>query len=211
MILADQTPVFPIIIGIAALVGLVIGALALYRGYEYLARRSLERRYADLQIHSDPQPGDVILTYHTYHGFIAWFTQTPHHVALPPADARILLGRLLRFNFMWGFITYGAAFVPPLSIYNYIVQRRSITRQQAIGGYDASETTSTDVHVVETPAMGNRLVGWIAAGLCVVFAISAVMSILEREFEIAIGSALIAALLGWVARDWIGKRHTKVA
>ena len=101
VILADQIPVVAIVISVAILVGLVVGAVFLFRGYERLARQSLERKYGDLVIHPDPQPGDVILTYHTYHGFIAWFTQTPHHVALPPEDARRLLGRLLRFNLMW--------------------------------------------------------------------------------------------------------------
>ena len=75
----------------------------------------------------------MILTYHTYHGFIAWFTQTPHQVALPPDDARKLLGRLLRFNLMWGLVTYGALFIPPLAILNYFAQRRSIAKQAAHG------------------------------------------------------------------------------
>lgn len=131
MTLSSQIPLFAIIIGIAVFVGLVVLGLFFFRRHEHLALRSLERRYADLEIHSDPRVGDVILTYQTYHGFLVWFTQTSHHVALRPDDARKLLGRLLRFNLKWGLVTYGAVFVPPLAILNYLAQRRSIAKQEA--------------------------------------------------------------------------------
>ena len=145
MILAVQTPqAFAIVIDIVIFVGLVGFALCLFRGVEYFARRSLERTYFDLAIHPDPMPDDVTLTYHTYHGFIAWFTQTRHQVALPPEDARILLGRLLRFNLSWGLLTYGALFIPPLAILNYFSQRRSIAAQAATGGHPELQGNSGD-------------------------------------------------------------------
>lgn len=112
------TIVFFVLLGVLVLFGL--------RGYEALARRSLRRKYRGLTIHDVPQTGDVVVTYHSYHGLIAWVTQTPHQVALPPDDARRLLGRLLRFNLLWGLFSYGALFVPPIAILNYIAQRRSI-------------------------------------------------------------------------------------
>lgn len=222
MIFANQIPLLAIVLVIAFFMGLVAGALYLFRGYEYLARRSLERRYSGLAIHANPMPGDVILVYHTYYGFIAWLTQTPHHVALPPQDARILLGRLLRFNLMWGLVTYGALFIPPLAILNYFAQRRSIARQLAAGGVPTSVAQSADTpfnrladpadaplnEATGSPSFFHRLVGWIAAGLCAVFGVGVVVMLATGEFDAAMGGVLATALLGWVARDWLGKCKT---
>ncbi len=222
MILADQTPALTIVVGITILIGLGIGALYLFRGYEHLARRSLERKYADLAVHPEPQAGDVVLIYHTYHGLVAWFTLTPHHVALPPEDARELLSRLLRFNLTWGLVTYGALFIPPLAILNYFAQRRSIAAQQATGGVPPSINRRADAVVCEFPAAADpeiatspsafhRFVGWIAAGLCVIFGISVLVCVVTGEFESAIGGVMVTALLGWLARDWRGNRKIKGA
>jgi hypothetical protein len=120
-----------IAVTVALFLSLVVGALFFYRTYESLARRSLQRRYTGLDVHETPDEHDVVVTYHTYHGFLAWVTQTPHHVALPPDDARRLLARLCRFNLTWGLVTYGALFIPPLAILNYFAQRRSIAGQEA--------------------------------------------------------------------------------
>ena len=57
VILADQAPPLAIIIGIAIFIALAVFALFLFRGYEHLARRSLKRRYADLDVHTDPRAG----------------------------------------------------------------------------------------------------------------------------------------------------------
>lgn len=108
-------------------------AVWFFRNYQRRARTSLERAYMGINVHQVPQPGDVVVTYHTYYGFLAWFTQTTHHVMLPPDEARTLLKRLLRFNLKWSLPTYGAVFVPPLAILNYFVQRRSIARQEKTG------------------------------------------------------------------------------
>jgi hypothetical protein len=118
---------------VVAGVFVLIGALALfiYRGYEALARRALKRIYADFRLSESRRGGDVAVVFHTYHGLVAWFTQTEHRVFVPEADARRLLNRLLRFNVTWGLFTWGALFVPPISLYNYTVQRRSIARQVA--------------------------------------------------------------------------------
>lgn len=104
-LLADLGQVVPVIGGIALLVTIIAVGFACFRGYERLARRSLERKYSDLQPRAQPNEGDVVLSYHTYHGLLVWFTQTPHQVILPPNDARQLLGRLLRFNLTWGLVT----------------------------------------------------------------------------------------------------------
>ncbi|MFQ5462582.1 MAG: hypothetical protein ACE5E5_08145 [Phycisphaerae bacterium] len=138
MNLPTEFQLFVILVASAVVVGLGVLALWFFRRYEGFALESLKRRYADVEVHSDPLSGDVILTYHTYHGFVAWFTQIRHHVALPPDDARKLLGHLLRFNFKWGLVTYGAAFVPPLAILSYFAQRRSIAKQVASSGSNGS-------------------------------------------------------------------------
>ena len=215
MIAAQQVPPLAIVLGVAACVGLVIFALLLFRGYEHLARRSLERRYAGLSIHAIPRTGDVVLTYHTYHGFIAWFTQTPHHVVLPPDDARILLGRLLRFNLTWGLVTCGVVFVLPLAVLNYLGQRRSVCEQEASGSFPASETTSPvdapDHETDESASAFHRVVGWIAAGLCAVFAVSVVACLFTGEFEGAVGGAIASVVLGATARSWLVKRERQDA
>jgi len=216
VLLADQIPPLAIVAAIGVFVGLAVFALFLFRGYERLARRSLERRYAQLAIHGAPRPGDVILTYHTYHGFVAWFTQTAHHVALPPQDARILLGRLLRFNLTWGLVTYGVLFIPPLAILNYFQQRRSIALQEAAGGIsalanqpgNAQSATPGDAalpidETVNSSSPFRRFVGWIATGLCAMFAVSTVVCLVTGKFEAVLGGGLVTALLGWVARDWL--------
>lgn len=105
-----------VVVTVAILLVFGFGALLLFRGFENSARRALERKYRDLVIHPVPQYGDVLLEFHTYHGLIAWFTQTGHRVYLSPDDARKLLGRLLRFNLTWGLVTPGSLFIPPLAI-----------------------------------------------------------------------------------------------
>jgi hypothetical protein len=216
VILADQMPPLAVVAAIGVFVGLAVFALFLFRGYERLARGALRRSYAQLAIHDAPRSGDVVLTYHTYHGFVAWFTQATHQVALPPRDARILLGRLLRFNLTWGLLTWGVVFIPPLAILNYFQQRRSIALQGAAGGILAlanrpGDAPSTAPAVAALPidesvnssSSFRRFVGWIATGLCAVFAVSTVVCLATGKFEAAIGGVLVTALLGWVARDWL--------
>lgn len=142
LMLGQEPPGGAIFIGIVLLVGLAAGALFFFRSYERLAERSLARKFADLKQPFVVQPGDVIFTYHTYHGFLAWFTQTPHQVSLPPEEARELLGRLLRFNLTWGLVTPGMIFIVPLSLLNYAAQRKSITSQEREGGVVESSMES---------------------------------------------------------------------
>lgn len=223
----QQIPPIAIVAAIAFFVTLGVLALFLLRGYEALARRSLRRKYRGLTIHDVPQARDVVVTYHTYHGFIAWVTQTPHQVFLPPDDARRLLGRLLRFNLLWGLFSYGALFFPPIAVLNYIAQRRSIAAgtstilvsnmaEQTLpvapstqveaerNPYDPPRTTAHDN--VERRFTFRQVIGWICAGLCGVFAVASAIGLLTADFGSAGGCVVFAALLGWVARDWIGKR-----
>jgi len=132
--LSTEMQLVIILFGCVIVAVLAFVFLRFYRRYESLAQAALERSYKDLTAHSVPLVGDVILLFHTYHGLVFWFTQTKHHIALPPDDARVLLGRLARFNLKWGLVTYGALFVPILTVSNYVAQRRSIARQLAKQG-----------------------------------------------------------------------------
>ena len=91
----------------------------------------LAKRYAGIEVHDLPVPGDVQFVYHTYHGFLVFFVQTEHRVSCPPEGASTLLGRFLRFNLTWGMFGYGLVFVPFLAFFNYLAQQRSITKQEA--------------------------------------------------------------------------------
>jgi hypothetical protein len=221
-LLANQNETLIAILGgIAVFVALGAFALVLFRSYERLARRSLGRKYAGLQIHEVPVAGDVTLTYHTYHGFIAWVAQTPHYVSLPPDHARILLGRLFRFNLTWGLLTYGALFIPPLAVWNYFTQRRSISSQEAENaiGANAAPATSGDVegnpcaspqtaaaNTAPSRSVFHEAIGWTCAVLCLIFGITTVVCFVRAEFEPAIGGLFATAVLGCTSWTWIGKR-----
>ena len=135
-----QALLFLLPLGVLVVLG--VGTLYFLRGYERWAQQSLQQRYDGLEVHAPPQPGDVLLQFHTYHGFLAWFTQAEHLVALPPEGARVLLGRLLRFNLLWGLVTPGALFIPLLSLLSYRAQRRSIAAQEAEGGFRESRESA---------------------------------------------------------------------
>ena len=90
----------------------------------------LAKKYEGIDAHETPTTGDVQFVFHTYHGFLLWVDQTEHRVSCPPDDARTLLRRLHRFNLTWGMLSYGLVFVPFLSFFNYLAQKRAITKQQ---------------------------------------------------------------------------------
>ncbi len=99
-------------------------------GIQKFALKPLQKRFAGLDLHESMEPGDVGFVYLTYRGFLVWFVQDEHRVYAPPADARLLLTRLLRFNLTWGMLSYGLLFVPLIAIGNYYVENRSIENQE---------------------------------------------------------------------------------
>ncbi len=99
-------------------------------GIQEFALKPLQKRFAGLTLHDVRQPGDVCFVYHTYRGFLVWFVQDEHRVCAPAADARVLLGRLVRFNLTWGMLSYGLLFVPFIAIGNYYAQKRSVENQE---------------------------------------------------------------------------------
>jgi len=206
--------VLAIIFTVAAFGCVGVFALGIFRGYEYVAQRALLRKYRDLHVHVAPEPDDVFLTYHTYHGLVAWISQTSHHVALPPDDARRLLGRLLRFNLTWGLLTFGILFIPPMAIYNYIAQRRWIARQEKEGLFNTPEPTPATVMPADDtkrPSAILRFAGWFCAILAVMCGISSIVNLVMGEFEAAVGGAIGAVILIWVASGWIGPQESPPA
>ncbi len=117
------------------LLALALGLIALF-AYVYLsgAERGLARAFEGLAVHTEPRHGDVELKYETYHGFVAWVSCTRVHVWMPSDEARVLLRRLLRFNFTWGLLAAGAALLPLLSLGNYWAQSHCIRKQVATMG-----------------------------------------------------------------------------
>jgi hypothetical protein len=206
MLVADQMPPMAVVVAVALFVGLFLVVLFLFRRYEHFARRSLERIYLDFEFHDQPTPADVVVSYHTYHGFLVWFTQSSHQVALPPEQARGFLGRLLRFNLTWGLFTCGSLIVVPLALINYFAQLRSISRQEANNAFAAAgvpaSATSQSLEFESPPTRLHRVVGWIARRLCIMFITLACVSLYRCQIDLAVGGLIFAALLGSVARDW---------
>jgi hypothetical protein len=181
-------------------------ALVLFRTYERFARKALEQTYEGFDIHTAPRPGDVVLVYHTYHGFLAWHTETTHRVFLPAYAARELLGRLLRFNLTWGLLVHGGVFVPPVAISNYIAQRRSISKQETEAAFAPTLSIDAVTKVLAKsrgPSLVRRLFGWIMLVLCVLFGVTALFALASRAYDAFFGGAVLALLLAWTARDWL--------
>jgi hypothetical protein len=126
---SNEPPWWVWLVGLGVFVFLAASALLILRAYEALARRALRRIYSDFDLSDSRRAGDIAIVFHTYHGLIAWFTQTEHRLCVPGTDAKRLLNRFLRFNLTWGLFTWGALFVPPISLFNYLAQRRSIAQQ----------------------------------------------------------------------------------
>jgi hypothetical protein len=123
---------FGILLGLSIL-ALFIGVpfFVLTGGIEKFAIRPLRRCFAGIATRESPEPGDVLLVYHTYRGFLVWVAQDEHRLYATPDDALKLLGRFLRFNLTWGLLSYGVLFIPIFSIASYFAQKRSIASQQA--------------------------------------------------------------------------------
>src|SRR5262245_938066 len=125
------------------LVLIAVPVYLLSGGLRSFAARPLRRCFEGIDIHEQPQPGDVQIVYHTYRGLLLWGIQTEHRVTAPPNDAEKLLKRLLRFNLTWGMLSHGCLFIPFLATSNYLAQRRSIERQVAkIAFVDSARRTS---------------------------------------------------------------------
>ncbi len=72
----------------------------------------------------------VSFTFHTYSGFLVFFTQTAHNPRLPGPIAFEYLRQLHRYNLAKCLVPYpGIVYVPILSYFNYKAQQRRIAQQ----------------------------------------------------------------------------------
>jgi hypothetical protein len=126
---------------VAFLVAWILFYLALgwviLKGYRWLRGivesshyRAFRRAYEGLKIHDSPGPGLVFVRFYTYWGFFLFTHQQEHRFWAPPVDAREALNRLHRFNLIWGFFVHFAILIPIVSFGNYLIQRRSIRKQE---------------------------------------------------------------------------------
>jgi hypothetical protein len=205
MLLAVQQPLamvdpMGLPFGLAALGSIITLALLLYFGCQRLAERSLKRAYADLNIHTVAGPNDVVLVYHTYHGFLIWHVEAEYRVILPVDDARELLGRLLRFNLSWGLLAKGGILIAPLAIYNYAAQSRSITKQETEAAFAAIQPNMPAFAAAKKPHRSRSwfylTFGWLCGLLGGLFAVSGTYFLATRQFEAGFGGLALALLLG---------------
>lgn len=132
MTFLERLPFILFAVGVV-LILVLVPLYLLFGGLRSFALRPLRRRFAGLRLHETPEPGDVLLVYHTYRGLLLWVTQDEHRVFAPPQDAERLLGRLLRFNLSWGMLSCGLLFIPLVAVSSYYGQRRSIREQAGEG------------------------------------------------------------------------------
>lgn len=215
-----------IAVAAALVVALTMAAACLW-GITALQRRaanSLANIYAGLDLQAVQRPGDVVLLYHTYHGFLVFVVMTPHYATLPYADARRLLRRLLWFNCTWGLLAYCGLIIPVIGAINYLLQRRSIALQFAAhehnkaavkmplpaeesNPYAASATIATSrvprapqVEGPSAPSAIFRVGGALLIGIALLSLFGClVAAIVERTFEPlkALGGVAIIGALGW--------------
>lgn len=224
-LLAAQQPLWiAVTLAIVAYLVLTLGFLALFfgvlyflRGCEWFAKRSLKKAYLGITLHDPPEPGDVLISYETHHGLIAWSTSTRHIVAAPPEEARILLGRLLRFNMRFGWIAHGGFFIVPLAISNYHLQLQSISRQETESqlaclqpGAPPTLARTPDLAAFRqketSPSPLLQLVGYGAAVMVPISVIYGIVGLCLLDYSLAMGSVILAAGAVFVAEGFTEPR-----
>ena len=71
-------------------------------------------------------PGLVRIRFTIYNGFLVYVTQRRYDVALPPEQAKLVLGRAIKHNCTAGFFAYGALFIPIFSYLEYRSQMKLV-------------------------------------------------------------------------------------
>lgn len=102
-----------------------------HRKFVAAADRAKAKLFNDAKVATTAMPGSVFVKFHVYCGLIVFCRQSEYQFWAPPDDARLVLSRMNRFNFTWGFFAYGALIIPILSLGNYWAQRFRISRQAA--------------------------------------------------------------------------------
>ena len=204
------------IVGWIIAIGIVPGIYLVVRAFLRTPEQKFRRVYDGISFDSTPAPNTVFIRFHTYDGFLVWFTQTTHTGYTTPESARVLLRRLDRYNIIYGQFAAGALIIPILSYFNYLAQLRSVAAQEA--ELDAGVVQRALSGEVGTggPQMSPRAlavtpqkskfrvaIGWLAATLCLVFAVCTVTFLVQRKYEETVGGIIACVLFGSVARDWL--------
>jgi hypothetical protein len=193
-------------------VGLVLFVFAsgfgiawLMRRDDRIARGDFAALTSDLAIHDEPQPGDVALVYRTYHGFRLWVVPTEHRYILPTADARVLLGRMLRFNLTRGLQSAAGPLVVLPALVDYARQRRAIERQEAQGEcwtHVLRAAAFRGAQLRQPPALYRRIIGYMCAGIAFLMAIALIPALLNGQWQALVVLAFFGLLLGSFAYEF---------
>ena len=113
-------------------IAIIVGVPAIYFWMRKAAPRALRQIYQEADRRDSKSPHRVQIRFHTYWGFLVFFTQQEHRVELPADTAEVMLARLHAFNLRWVFFAAGAVFIPIFSWFNYrnqLKQIRSIVKR----------------------------------------------------------------------------------
>ncbi len=108
------------------------------------------------------RPGDVVVHFETYCGFLIFIKTTTWKFALPPKDALNVLWEMHMLNLSWGILAWGGLFVPFNSLVSFRREEESIHRQQQVFSeldletYSASSPFPAKSHFVQ-PAHRARV------------------------------------------------------
>jgi hypothetical protein len=200
-----------IVIGIGPAIFLVVRAIV------RTPEQKFRRIYAGIPIDSMAAPNTVFIKFHTYDGFLVWFTQTTHTGYIRADLAPELLRRLHRYNLTYGLFSAGALFIPMLSYLNYRAQLKAVIAQKAgITSGDVQSEVMAEMKntfelafVPSSPLIAPQkswfrmAVGGVAAALCLVFAVTTIVWIIQGNYELGVGGIFASLFLGNVAREWL--------
>jgi hypothetical protein len=204
------------IVGWIIVIGIVPGIYLVVRAFLRTPEQKFRKVYHGIPLYSTPAPDTVFIRFHTYDGFVVWFTQTTHEGYTTPEFARLLLRRLDRYNIIHGLFAAGALLIPIVSYFNYRAQLRSVAAQEAdmaAGvvqmelssemGLGGPQTSPGALAVTPKKSKFRVAIGWLAATLCLVFAACAVAFLVQQKYEESVGGIIVCVLFGSVARDWL--------
>jgi hypothetical protein len=202
------------IVGWVIAIGIVPGIYLVVGAFLRTPEQKFRRVYDGIPLYSTPAPNTVFIRFHTYDGFLVWFTQTTHEGYTTPEFARVLLRRLDRYNIIHGFFAAGALLIPIVSYFNYRAQLRSVAAQEAeMGGGvmhveatmdpGGAQTSARALAVAPQKSLFRVAIGWLAAALCLVFAVCTVTFLVQRNWEATVGGIIASVIFGSVARDWL--------
>jgi len=204
--------------------------LWLDRAGEASLRRIVEGTLS--QAASDASP-PVNLSFCAYRSCLAYWVQSHYRMRIPYDTAVVVLRRLHHYTLRWGW-PGPAAIIIPWSFLTYGIERWRLRRQLsagiATGGPVMVENQEKTVFSLSpflsasednpcaepddsiAASRGSRspfrvFIGCICLVLSVPFAVLAIVCAVKKEFDVALGGAIVTAALAWTAYHWIQKRR----